>query len=132
MSIRYCGRDFSDEDMAAIQQLIDENPARSRADISKRACQTLGWFKPDGGLKAMSARVAMLRMQADGLITLPPPRRAPPDSRVHITSESDPRPTIEQPAGALAPLTLKLVVAKADSRLWNEYWLIWYPLGKSG
>lgn len=129
MNIRYCGRDFSDEDMATIQQLIDEDPARSRADISKRACQTLGWFKPDGGLKEMSARVAMLRMQADGLITLPPPRRAPPDSKVYITSESDPRPTIEQPAGALAPLTLKLVVAKADSRLWNEYIQRYHYLG---
>ena len=129
MNVRYCGRDFSDEDMAAIQQLIDEDPARTRADISRLACHVMGWFKPDGGLKEMSARVAMLRMQADGLITLPPPRCSPPDSRIRITSASDPWPTIEQPAGALAPLVLKLVVAKADSRLWNEYIQRYHYLG---
>lgn len=129
MNVRYCGRDFSDEDMATIQQLIDEDPARTRADISRLACHAMGWFKPDGGLKEMSARVAMLRMQADGLITLPPPRRSPPDSRVRITSASDPWPTIEQPAGALAPLVLRLVVEKADSRLWNEYIQRYHYLG---
>ena len=112
-----------------IQKLIDEDPARTRNNLSRRACQILGWFKPDGGLKEMSARVAMLRMQTDGLITLPPPRRAPPDSRVHITSESDPLPNIEQPAGMLAPLVLKLVVAKTDSRLWNEYIQRYHYLG---
>ena len=32
-------------------------------------CQALQWFKADGGSKEMSARVAMLRMQDDGLIT---------------------------------------------------------------
>ena len=129
MSVRYCGREFSDEDMAIIRQLINEDPARTRNDISKRTCQTLGWLKPDGGLKDMSARVAMLRMQMDGLIILPPPRRAPPDSRVHITPESDPQPTIEQPAGTLAPLELKLIVAKTDSRLWNEYIQRYHYLG---
>ncbi len=129
MSVRYCGRDFSDEDIANIQHLVDEDPARTRADISRLACQAMGWFKPDGGLKEMSARVAMLRMQADGLITLPLPRCSPPDSRVRITSASDPWPTIEQPAGALAPLVLRLVVAKADSRLWNEYIQRYHYLG---
>ena len=129
MNLRYCGRDFSDEDMATILQLIDEDPARTRADISRLACQAMGWFKPDGGLKEMSARVAMLRMQADGLITLPLPRCSPPDSRVRITSASDPRPIIEQPAGAFAPLALKLVAAKADSRLWNEYIQRYHYLG---
>ena len=95
MSVRYCGRDFSDEEIANIQHLIEEDPARTRADISRLACQAMGWFKPDGGLNEMSARVAMLRMQADGLITLPPPRCSPPDSRVRITSASDPWPTIQ-------------------------------------
>lgn len=129
MSVRYCGREFSDEDLANIQRLIDENPARTRADISRLACQDLGWLKPDGGLKEMSARVAMLRMQADGLITLPPPRRTPPDQRVRITSASDPGPTSEQPAGMLAPLELVLINTKADSRLWNEYIQRYHYLG---
>ena len=54
---------------------------------------------------------------------------SPPDSRVRITSASDPLPAIEQPTGALVPLALKLVVTKADSRLWNEYIQRYHYLG---
>lgn len=129
MSIRYCGRDFINEELENIQRLIDEDPTRTRADISRLTCQALGWLKPDGGLKEMSARVAMLRMQEDGLITLPPPRGPRPDPRVHITSASDPRSAIEQSAGTLAPLEMNLVATKPDSRLWNEYIQRYHYLG---
>ena len=129
MKVRYCGRDFSTEELANIQNLVDEDPGRTRAEISRLACQALGWLKPDGGLKEMSARVAMLRMQADGLITLPSPRCLRPDPRVHITSASDPRSVIEQAAGILAPLELNLVSTKPDSRLWNEYIQRYHYLG---
>jgi hypothetical protein len=71
--VRYCGRDFSAEELTQIRQLISEDPKRSRAELSRLACHSLQWYKTDGGLKDMSARVAMLRMQDDGLITLPPP-----------------------------------------------------------
>ena len=129
MSVRYCGRDFSTEELENIQRLIDEDPARTRADISRLTCHVLGWLKPDGGLKEMSARVAMLRMQTDGLIILPPPRGPRPDPRVHITSASDPRSVIAQSAGTLAPLKLNLVGTKPDSRLWNEYIQRYHYLG---
>lgn len=129
MSVRYCGRDFSDKEIAGIQRLIDEDPTLTRASISRLTCKALKWIKPDGGLKDMSARVAMLRMQEDGLITLPPPRRLRPDPRVRITSISDPDTDIDQPAGTLAPLDLTLVVTKPDSRLWNEYIQRYHYLG---
>ncbi len=42
--------------------------------LSKEFCRRIGWFKPDGGLKDMMARVAMLAMHRDGLIALPAPQ----------------------------------------------------------
>jgi hypothetical protein len=71
--MRYCGRDFSETELTLIRTLIAEDPRRTRADLSRLACQAMYWLKPDGGLKDMSCRVAMLRMQGDGLIQLPPP-----------------------------------------------------------
>jgi hypothetical protein len=65
---RYSGRDFSESELDAIGELIENNPTRTRAGLSKLACEMLQWFKIDGGLKEMSCRVAMLRMQDDGLI----------------------------------------------------------------
>ena len=129
MSYRYCGRDFHAEEIAQIRLLIAEDPARTRAQLSRLTCRMLAWYKADGGLKDMSARVAMLRMQADGLIVLPPPRGPRPDPRVRLSARSDPRPPLNQPAGALAPLRFQPVRNRADSRLYNEYIERYHYLG---
>jgi len=71
---RYCGRDFSKQELDVIRQLISENPSATRAVLSRLTCQALDWYKIDGGLKEMSCRVAMLRMHDDGLIKLPAAR----------------------------------------------------------
>jgi len=62
MSYRYCGRDFNEDEIIRIRRLIDEDPAHTRAELSRLTCRMLTWYKADGGLKDMSARVAMLRM----------------------------------------------------------------------
>jgi hypothetical protein len=129
MSVRYCGRDFSEDELTQIRCLIADNPRSSRAELSRMTCQTLEWYKADGGLKEMSARVVMLRMQDDGLIKLPPPRGKRPDPTIHLTPRTDPRPAIDQPAGKLAPLVLQRIQKKPDSRLWNEYIERYHYLG---
>jgi hypothetical protein len=129
LSVRYCGRDFSDEELHQIRQLIAKNPTYHRAQLSRMTCEILRWYKADGGLKAMSARVAMLRMQDDGLITLPPPRRTRPDPTVHLTDRTAPGTPIERPAGALRPLTMQRVQCKPDSQLWTEYIERYHYLG---
>jgi len=112
-----------------IRKLITEDPARSRAELSRLTCQVLKWYKADGGLKDMSARVAMLRMQEDGLISLPPPRCKRPDPTVYVTDQTNPGLPIAQAAGTLAPLYLQRVQHKSDSRLWNEYIERYHYLG---
>jgi len=129
MSVRYCGREFSDEELSQIRRLIAEHPACNRSQLSRMTCQILQWHKADGGLKEMSARVAMLRMQDDGLITLPTPRCARPDPTVYLSERSAPGSPIEQPAGSLRPLVMQRVQRKPDSRLWNEYIERYHYLG---
>jgi hypothetical protein len=104
MKYRYCGRDFHSDELVLIRRLIDEDPSRTRAELSRLTCQALGWRKADGAYKAMSARVAMLRMHEDGLLELPPPRRKRPDWRVCSSARTDPRAPLHKPAGALRPL----------------------------
>jgi hypothetical protein len=64
--------------MQLIRALLAQQPPLNRYRLSLAVCERLNWRRPDGRLKEMSCRVAMLRMQADGLFTLPPPRRAQP------------------------------------------------------
>jgi hypothetical protein len=126
---RYCGREFTDQELAQIRALIAENANRTRAELSRLTCQRLAWYKADGGLKAMSCRVAMLRMAREGLITLPPPRRRPLPQKICFTSRTDPQPGITQPVHALSPAQFCPVVHRDHSRLWNEYIQRYHYLG---
>jgi hypothetical protein len=126
---RYCGRNFSEEDLVLIRTLITEDPKRTRADLSRLACRAMHWLKPDGGLKQMSCRVAMLRMQEDGLIQLPPPRCPRPQANIRIGAETAPTDQIDLPVHALPDLQLRLVGTQTDSRLWNQYIHRYHYLG---
>ena len=127
---RYCGRDFSEQELDDIRQLIKENPAFNRAQLSRLTCQTLHWLKVDGGLKEMSCRVAMLRMQDDGLIRLPPAKhRYRPVRQVQITGATDPQAMVDKAVHVLPPVKLQLIQGKDQSRLWNEYIHRYHYLG---
>ena len=126
---RYCGRDFSETEIKRILQLIKDNPGFHRAELSRQVCHMLQWLKPDGKLKEMSCRVAMLRMHEAKLIDLPPPRRAKaPLRKIVFTSATDRQTLIVEPVHKLGPLRLNKV-QRADSSLWNEYIERYHYLG---
>jgi hypothetical protein len=125
----YCGRDFSVTELTWIRQLIADHPECHRAELSRQVCRMLQWYKTDGGLKEMSCRVAMLRMHADGLIHLPPPRRTKPALRtISFTNATTPRNPILQPVDRLGSLLLRKV-ERNESSLWNEYIERYHYLG---
>jgi hypothetical protein len=129
--MRYCSRDFTPEELKIIHRLIAEDHHRSRAHISRLVCKALGWYKPDGGLKDMSCRVALLRMQQDGLLTLPPPRHAQKKChpRIQITPATDPKPPVNTSVHSLPDLHLQVVTTRKQSALWREYIHRYHYLG---
>ena len=119
--VRYCWRNFSSREIEQIRCLIAENPDFHRAELSRQVCRILQWFKHDGELKQMSARVAMLRMHKDGLIQLPPARRAKAKVKPCMpTAATDPQGAVTQAVHLLAPLKLQLV-DHSNSGLWNAF-----------
>ena len=122
--MRYCGRDFSDSETEAIRALIAEDRSANRARLSRLVCEALNWRRPDGNLKDMSCRVAMLRMQNDGLIRLPPPRNGNNNGKPYRRRTRQAEPDLFPVASsvdALADLNLELVTGRRQSHLWNEY-----------
>jgi hypothetical protein len=121
--VRYCGREFSETEVALIRKIINENLSKSRYKISLLVCEHLNWRKVDNGLKDMSCRVALLRMQEDGLIELPPPRWGNPTNKTLIgrTSFAEPGFPVDMPVHMMGDLRLELVQTKKASGLWNEY-----------
>lgn len=120
--MKYCGREFSDAELEYIRHSAAE-PRMTRFLLSQRVCQKFQWLKQDGGLKDMSCRVALLRMQEDGLVQLPIPRHLNSNCTRNIirTVEAEPQAGILSPVGELQEIRLELVTTKKDSRLWNEY-----------
>jgi hypothetical protein len=112
--MQYCGRSFSTPDIELIRGLIAEGLNRSH--LSRMFCEKTDWKKPDGGLKEMSCRVALLKMEREGHIILPPPQR-PANNHLKKPKEMPlPLPTTEQ----VEKLALELV-DKKTSALWNAY-----------
>jgi len=128
---RYCGRDFIPEELEQIRSLIKHNPKFNRTRLSREVCQMFQWLKPDGKLKDMSCRVAMLRMEKDGLIALPPSTRTKqPVKKIVFTPVTDPQSPVICPVNQLPRLHLQMVT-KATSALWNEYIERYHYLGHS-
>lgn len=130
MSI-YCAREFSALDIQTIRDLIAEDSKLQRSALSRKLCQLWGWTQPNGDLKDMTCRVALLRMQADELIELPASRIGVARKRAHFasTAASDAQTPIKQPVHEIGRITLQGVSGKAASRLWNEYVARYHYLG---
>lgn len=127
--IRYCGRNFSSTELDQIRSLIKHNPGFNRSRLSREVCEMFHWLKPDGKLKDMSCRVAMLRMHEDGLICLPPPTRIKhPIRKVEPTVATDLQDSVLCSVDLLPELHFK-VVTKKSSALWNEYIERYHYLG---
>jgi hypothetical protein len=120
--MQYCGRDFTGGEIELIRELLAASPPLSRYRLSREVCERLQWRRADGGLKDMSCRVAMLKMQADALLTLPPQRKTKPAVyRVHPDIELAVHAPPIAPTIDLACLDVELVTTKDASLLWNAY-----------
>lgn len=121
-SYRYCGRIFSFEEIDRIRSLITSNPQYHRYALSKIVCRQLQWIRPNGQLKDMSCRVAMLRMHRDGIISLPSPQRKNGNGKIQpeLSATSEPQEPIVLPAGKLGNLIVRRISTKKDSIFWNE------------
>lgn len=128
---RYCGRDFPPADIAVIRGLVGTPLGRTRAGLSRAVCEALGWRTPAGALKAMSCRVALLRMAEDGLVELPAPTRQVPRALApRETPEAEPGPVRRGSRGDLAALDLQSVQGRErDALLWNELMARYHYLG---
>jgi len=127
---RYCGRELTTEDMHRIREIIaDTTCYPHREAIARAVCSALHWFRPDGGLKTMSCKVALLGMHRQGEITLPPPTRKQSRPRSHHTAAAEPQIPAVGSRGMLRELLLVQPSGPAPSRLWNERMQRYHYLG---
>jgi len=128
--LQICGKDFSPSEIDWINTQVKTRPELNRVQLSRLFCRYVGWLKPDGALKEMSCRVAMLRLERNGMIRLPEPRtKTGPLKAVRRTLKGEPRPGISLDVNR-AGLMLR-AVDKKDAPLWNELVDRYHYLGYS-
>jgi hypothetical protein len=74
-AINLQGRALSGDDLALVRALIAQHPDWHRTAISRHLCELWDWRNGAGRLKDMAARTLLLKLQARGLVQLPPPQR---------------------------------------------------------
>ena len=122
-SRKYCGRAFTESELSFISTIIDEDTSRNRTAISRIACEQLSWYRPDGSPKTASMSQVLVKMEADGLITLPPlksvhsTRMKPLEHTAHTAEREE----IVVSAGKLPHVHVEIAKTEAEKSLWNEY-----------
>ena len=113
------GRRLQEADIGRIRELLAANPTWSRRRLSQALSAEWDWRNGSGRLKDMAARTMLVKLDARGLIELPPRRRCAPN---RMTSRRLPRQNwdstpIEGRLGDLGPLTIQEVSADTTARL---------------
>jgi transposase len=122
-SWKYCGRQFTKSEVTCIRSVIDEDTSGNRTAISRIACQQLTWYRPDGRPKTASMSQVLVKMEADGLVSLPPLLRSHSTQMKPIkhTAHTAPREEIVLSAGNLPHVHVEIAKTADEKRLWNEY-----------
>jgi hypothetical protein len=131
--MRICDQDFTNELIARIQATVDADPAISRRKLSLQVCQWLDWRSPNGKLKEMSCRVALLKLHRQGLLKLPaagptPPKPVRPQAR---NDNAEALPPIECKLSELGRIELVAIKSPAskESHIWNDLMARYHYLG---
>ncbi len=120
--LKYRGREVSESDLAFIRALIEEHPAVSRRELSRKLCHAWHWVQANGALRDMVCRGLLLTLERCGLVRLPPAKGS--HANPLAVRGRPPRPEIDaSPVSAslqdLGPLEFRLVRRTPAERIFN-------------
>ncbi len=132
--MQLCGREFTAATIAQIEKTLRIEPSLSRRALSLRVCEWLQWRAPNGRLKEVSCRKALLELHRRGLIALPAPeescfkRSRPQPLTDGLTDGPELRCTLEE----LGEISIVAVSSRysSSSRIWNALMERFHYLGK--
>jgi hypothetical protein len=112
------GRQLEPSDIFRIRQLMAENPTWSRRRLSEVIAQEWDWRNGSGRIKDMAARAMLLKLDALGLISLPPRRRRPSNRMAagRISRQNWDQSIITGTLRQLGPITIQEISNDAAER----------------
>jgi len=133
-TINVQGRNTTQKDIELVRKTIDANPSWNRSRISKELCILWDWHTVKGILKNMAAYSFLLKLQKQGLITLPDRKRPPVSAKRNTLIAYVPHSTLPITAKlkTLTPLKLSLAEDKEALGLFKCFLSAYHYLGFSG
>jgi len=128
----FCGREFSREEVALIQEIVEACGGVSFTELAHTVCELLDWKRPNGKLKGPECRDFLERLEDKGLLKLPGKREARACTGPSVPkAEADERPwgDLSGSVGRFVPLELELVETGEQRRLFRELVSVYHYLG---
>jgi len=128
------GRTIMEQDIRLIRQLIADHPDWHRTRLSQELCDLWRWTNDRGAYKDMAARALLRKLDARGLISLPPPVRSSNNAFRHRKAAAivlDQTP-ITGKLAELTPVRVLPVANDAQAQLFRGLMQSHHYLGYSG
>jgi Domain of unknown function (DUF4338)/Transposase DNA-binding/Transposase Tn5 dimerisation domain len=129
--VKVGGQEIDGKIIARIQETIDSQPGLSRVKLSRQICEQLKWQSPNGRLKEVSCRVALLKLYRRGAIRLPEVAPFPAHPKRSEAAVVGTEPEVHQPLKELQPVELIRIDSPetTESRLWKDLMGRYHYLG---
>jgi Druantia protein DruA len=117
------GREFSSAEVELIREVVATCRGLSRQELASTVCELLGWQRPGGGLKTLEGKELLARLEADGLLELPPLASTKPrgsHTSVPRTARGEPQERLTGTVSDVAPVVVRPVSCQSDRLLWRE------------
>ena len=130
----HCGREFSAAEIADLCATVAWLPGLPRQELAATLCEHLAWFTLSGTPKIHACQEFLERLQAAGLLLLPPLRPARPVRPARLSPAVEPidDAPIHGPLPALGPVRLEIVRETTLAAQWDALVARWHPLGFQG
>ena len=116
----FCGQPVSEGEWELLREVVD-SCGLSRSELANTICETLGWKRANGRLKARECFEYLGVLDAAGLLAAPALRGRPRGATiVRQTTASDPQGERRSEFAQVSPVTLQLVSSGEDRALWRE------------
>lgn len=120
---RFCGREFSREEVSLIQEIVETCGGVSRTELAHTVCELLGWRRANGKLKGRECLDFLERLEEKGLLRLPVRRettRWGVSEAAPVVEGDRPWAELTGSVEAFSPVELDLVETGDQRRLFRE------------
>ena len=130
-----CGREFLENDIKKIQQIVKENNRVSRCQLSRLVCEAFDWYSENGNIKGYICRELLLTLEKDNYLKLPLPdvRSFNRFKKKPLEIEfKEPHYVLDGKLGDYDSIELRRVSSKTENSFWTYLVNRYHYLGYKG